>query len=98
MTELVPGKEIMLEGHNIAVSTTTLGNMLLLSIRRVSPLSKLSQRELAVARLFGQGKSHKEIALQLGIAPSTARNFLGIAYKKLNINDKAELAALINEE
>ena len=98
MTVLSPGKEIMLESHNMAVSTTALGNMLLLSIRRVSPLSRLSQRELAVARLFGQGKSHKEVALQLDIAPSTARNFLNSVYKKLNINDKAELAALIQGE
>ena len=98
MAVVSPGNEIMLEGHNMAVSTTILGNMLLLSIRRISPLSKLSQRELAVARLFGQGKSHKEIALHLDIAPSTARNFLNVVYKKLNINDKAELAILIQEE
>ena len=97
MAMLSPGKEVMLEGHNMAVSTTTLGNMLLLGIRRTSPLSRLSQRELAVARLFGQGKSYKEIALQLDIAPSTARNFLSSAYKKLDIKDKAELAVLISE-
>ena len=97
MATLSPGKEIMLEGHNIAVSTTTMGTMLLLSIRRISPLSKLSPRELAVACLFGQGKSHKEVALQLDIAPSTARNFLNSAYKKLNINDKTELTTLLSE-
>jgi DNA-binding CsgD family transcriptional regulator len=97
MTRLVPGKEIMLPGQNIAVSTAALGNMLLLSIRRVSPLSKLTQRELAVARLFGQGNSHKEIAQRLDIAPSTVRNFLSGVYRKLNISSKAELASLTHE-
>lgn len=97
MAEIVPGKEIMLPGHNIAVTTTDLGSLLMLSIRRASPLAKLSQRELIVARLFGQGESHKEIAQRLDISPATVRNFLSAAYRKLDINDKAELAALIKE-
>lgn len=69
----------------------------LLEIRRGSPLSRLSGRELEVARFFGQGQSHKEIALRLEISPSTVRNFLSNAYKKLGINNKAELAGLFNE-
>lgn len=97
MAELVPGKEVMLPGHNIAVTTTALGSLLMLSIRRASPLTKLTQRELMVARLFGQGESHKEIAQRLDISPATVRNFLSAAYRKLDINDKAELAALIKE-
>jgi len=97
MAELVPGKEVMLPGHNIAVTTTAVGSLLMLSIRRVSPLAKLTQRELMVARLFGQGESHKEIAQHLGISPATVRNFLSAAYRKLDINDKAELAALVRE-
>ncbi len=65
MAVLSQGNEIMPEDHNMAVSTTTLGNMLLLSIRRVSPLNKLTQHEFALARLFGQGKSH--YVLDVGI-------------------------------
>lgn len=69
----------------------------LLELRRISPLDRLSGRELEVARLFGQGQSHKEIALRLEISPATVRNFLSNAYKKLGINNKAELAGLFNE-
>lgn len=94
---LHPGKEIMLAGHAIAVSASAIGNMLLLNIRRVSPLCRLSRRELEVARLYGQGKSHKEIGLLLDISPATVRNFLGRVYTKLDIGDKAELARLLVE-
>ena len=97
MAKLVPGREVMLPGHNIAVTTTTVGSLLMLSIRSVSPLIRLTQRELMVARLFGQGESHKEIAQRLDISPATVRNFLSAAYRKLDISDKAELAALIRE-
>jgi len=97
MAELVPDREVMLPGRSIAVTATAVGSLLMLSIRRVSPLTKLTQRELMVARLFGQGESHKEIAQRLDISPATVRNFLSAAYRKLDINDKAELAALIRE-
>ncbi len=97
MAELVPDREIMLPGHKIAVTTTMVGSLLMLSIRRVSPLTRLTQRELMVAKLFGQGESYKEIAQRLDISPATVRNFLSAAYRKLEINDKAELATLIRE-
>ncbi len=92
MMELHPGREALLADH--AVSATTLGNMLLLNIRKVSPLHRLTPRELEVARLYGIGKSHKEIGLLLDIAPVTVRNFLGRIYTKLDIGNKVELASL----
>lgn len=97
LSALLPGGEVPLPDRSIAVAATPLGSMLLLSIRRISPLHKLSRRELMVASLFGQGKSHKEIAKELNIAPSTARNFLSTIYKKLGINSKAELARITSE-
>jgi len=70
--------------------------MLLLKIRRVSPLHILSQREVEVARLYGQGKSYKEIGLLLNISPATVRNFLGRIYTKLDIGNKVELISLLS--
>jgi DNA-binding CsgD family transcriptional regulator len=56
---------------------------------------KLSERELMVARLFSQGRSHKEVAQIMHIAPATARNFIQKIYAKLDVRDKAALAQLI---
>ena len=96
MVAICPGRESILADHGIAVSTATLGNMLLLNIRRVSSLHKLSLRELEVARHYGQGKSYKEIGLLLDISPATVRNFLGKIYTKLGISNKVDLVALFS--
>ena len=96
MAVLYPGKETVLAEHAIAVSTSSLGNMLLLNIRRVSPLHSLSRRELEVAKLYAQGNSYKQIGLLLDISPATVRNFLGRIYTKLGINNKVELVSHIS--
>lgn len=98
VTALHPGKETMLAGHAIAVSASILGNMLLLNIRRVSPLHRLTLREMEVAKHYGQGRSHKEIGLLLDISPITVRNFLGRIYTKLDIGNKVELASMLTAE
>ncbi len=86
--------EALLAGH--AISSVNHGNLLLLNIRKLSPLHGLTRRELEVARLYGVGKSHKEIGLLLDLSPVTVRNFLSRIYTKLDIGNKVELAALFN--
>lgn len=97
MSSLHPGKESILSGHSIAVSTATIGNMLMLTIRKISPLHILSQRELEVARLYTQGNSYKEIGLLMNISPATVRNFLGRIYAKLGVNNKVGLVSLLSD-
>ena len=96
MAVVYPNGESILADHGIAVATSTLGNMLFLNIRRISPLNRLSLRELEVAKLYGQGQSYKEIGLLLDIAPATVRNFLGRIYTKLGIGNKMELVSLLS--
>ena len=98
MSALHSKRETILADHAIAVSTSSLGNMLLLKIRRISPLHVLSQREIEVARLYGQGKSYKEIGLLLNISPATVRNFLARIYTKLDIGNKVELVSLLSTD
>ena len=98
MAAVYPNRESILADHSIAISTSTLGNMLFLNIRRVSLLHRLSRRELEVAKLYGQGQSYKEIGLSLDISPATVRNFLGRIYTKLNIGNKVELASLFSDK
>jgi DNA-binding CsgD family transcriptional regulator len=98
MAAVCPNKEAILAKHALAVSTSTLGNMLFLNIRRVSLLHRLSHRELEVARLYGQGRQHKEIGLALNISPYTVRNFLARIYTKLGIDNKVDLVFLLSNE
>ena len=98
MAAIYPNRESILANHAIAVSTSVLGNMLFLNIRRISALHRLTQRELEVARLYGQGRSYKEIGLVLNISPATVRNFIGRIYTKLGIGNKVDLASLFSKD
>jgi DNA-binding CsgD family transcriptional regulator len=95
---LCPESETMLAGHAVAVSASVLENILSLNIRKISPLHRLTPRELEVAQLYGQGKTCKEIGLLLDISPVTVRNFCGRIYTKLDIGNKVELASLLTTE
>jgi DNA-binding CsgD family transcriptional regulator len=67
----------------------------LLVLQEVPPTERLSARELEVAQLFGGGASYKEIARQASISPATVRNVVQNTYRKLKINNKAQLARLV---
>jgi len=65
-----------------------------LTIRRMGFLDQLTPREQEIAGLLARGKSHKEVARLLGIAPSTVRNQTQSIYEKSNVRRRAELASL----
>lgn len=56
-----------------------------------SPLEKLSDRELEVFRLFGAGKTAKEIASQLNISPKTVSVHRDHVKEKLKFATSAEM-------
>lgn len=56
-----------------------------------SPLEKLSDRELEVFRLFGSGKTAKEIARQLNISPKTVSVHRDHVKEKLKFPTSAEM-------
>lgn len=66
-----------------------------LTIRKFTPLDLLTEREGEVARLLAQGKSHKDVARVLGVAPSTVRNQTQAIYEKIGVNNRANLASLV---
>ena len=57
----------------------------------------MSEREREVAQAFGQGLSHKEIARQMGLSPNTVRNHLSAIYDKMDVSNKAELIACLQQ-
>ena len=56
-----------------------------------SPLKKLSDREFEVFRLFGEGKTAKEIAGQLNLSPKTVSVHRDHIKEKLEFSTNAEL-------
>jgi DNA-binding CsgD family transcriptional regulator len=65
-----------------------------LTLRRMMPIDHLTIRESEVAVLLSKGRSHKDVARMLGIAPSTVRNQTQSIYDKLGVNSRAELASM----
>ncbi|GAA2033073.1 response regulator transcription factor [Yaniella flava] len=58
-------------------------------------ISALSQRELQVANLIGNGKAYKHIAADLNIAPDTVKSTVTRAMQKTGADNGAQLAFLI---
>ena len=63
-----------------------------------SSASPLSPRELAVALLYAQGHTNKEVARLLGLSPATVRTYLRDAYQLLGVTNKIELLAALGRQ
>lgn len=57
---------------------------------------RLSSRELEVAKDYVDGRTYKEIARTLGIAPATVRTHLRTVYRKLGVTSRIELAQTLD--
>jgi DNA-binding CsgD family transcriptional regulator len=62
----------------------------------VKSYMRLTDRELAVARLASDGHSSREIARQLAVSVRTVDSHLTRAYRKLGIGGRQELALVIS--
>jgi DNA-binding NarL/FixJ family response regulator len=58
-------------------------------------LQELSEREWEVVERVARGQRVSEIAKELGVALSTARNHLKASFKKLGVKSQAELVAMV---
>jgi DNA-binding CsgD family transcriptional regulator len=72
------------------------GNFCFLFVRAPNKMDVLTQRERGVAQFYGTGLTYKEIGKELSISPSTVRRHIEATYGKLNVNNKADLAFLVN--
>lgn len=57
----------------------------------VSPIEKLSDRELEVFRMLGQGKMTRQIAAELDLSIATINSFRNRIKEKLDLKNSAEL-------
>lgn len=58
-------------------------------------LASLSQREMDVAKLVGQGLNNKKIAQELDITDRTVKAHLTAIFKKLTLKDRLSVALLV---
>ena len=60
----------------------------------VSPLERLSAREVQVLKLVTEGRTSKQIARALGVLPSTVDTYRSRLMTKLGVNDNPALVRL----
>jgi DNA-binding CsgD family transcriptional regulator len=65
--------------------------------RQRTVMDQLSERELTVARHVSAGRTHKEVARLMGIAPATVRNHLQAIHEKVGVHNNVDLVAQIKD-
>jgi DNA-binding CsgD family transcriptional regulator len=58
----------------------------------------LSARERQIAEAYAAGRSYRQIAEQLFIAPATVRTHLSTIYRKLGVSSKIELLRILERD
>lgn len=84
------------DGKRVQIEASAVGDLFLLAARSRSLFVQLSPRENDVAQGFGEGKTYKEIARDLGMSPNTVRHHIRAIYHKLGVNDKTRIAHLLH--
>jgi DNA-binding CsgD family transcriptional regulator len=92
-THILPDRDLVV----CVEATPGLGDMDLrrLTLRRLNRFDLLTKREREVARELAGGKSAKEVARHLGLAPATVRNQTQAIYQKLQVDNRAALVAAL---
>ena len=60
-------------------------------------LNDLSPRQFEAAKLSAQGLTTREIAEVMGVSPSTAKQYITEARRKLGLGRKRDLIKVVNE-
>lgn len=84
------------EGRHVHIEASAVADLFLLAARNRPVLTQLSPRENDVAQGFGEGKTYKEVARDLGMSPNTVRHHIRAIYNKLGVKDKARIAHLLH--
>jgi two-component system response regulator DevR len=58
------------------------------------PLAELSPQERRVLALIAEGKTNKEVGVELGLSEKTVKNYLSNIFEKLHVSRRAQAAAI----
>lgn len=61
-------------------------------------LSILSPQERRVLALIAAGRTNKEVAVEMGLAEKTVKNYLSTVFEKLHVSRRSQAAALYAQE
>lgn len=75
----------------LRLDVTSCGQLRYLSPRLDGVPAQLSPREGEVATRYAAGETYSEIATRLSLSPATVRNHIAHCFRKLGVNNKAEL-------
>ena len=73
-------------------------NLRFLQVKASSPLDKLTARECEIVGRYANGETYSAISAALALSPTTVRNHISHGFKKLDVNNKAELANLLGNK
>jgi DNA-binding NarL/FixJ family response regulator len=65
---------------------------------RTSPFEGLTDREVDVLELIGQGRSNQQIARALGLSVKTVQNYVSRILDKLQVRDRTQAALRVRDE
>ena len=83
-------------GRGLHFEWSRLDKRVFLRVRILGPGDTLTRREREAAQLLIAGKSHKEIARELGLEPNTVRTHIVTIYRKLDVSNKAQMIRSLN--
>ena len=81
----------------LKLKITPKGEFRYMQVLALSVMDSLSPREMDVVTRYAQGKTYSEIAAALALSPATVRNHIANCYRKLAVNNKAELALRVSQ-
>jgi DNA-binding CsgD family transcriptional regulator len=81
----------------LKLNITPTGAFRYMQVLALSAMDSLSPRELGIVTRYAQGKTYAEIAKALALSPATVRNHIAHCYRKLAVNNKAELALRVSQ-
>lgn len=93
-------KDTSPEATRAAVVSVHLGDQVLCNeaarwVLGEDPSAHLTHRESDVLRIMAQGANNAEIARQLHLGEKTVRNYVSRLYRKLDLNNRAQLATYL---
>ncbi len=87
---------VSVEPRGEVICARRFSDSLVLTVKSPPLADRLTRREQEVVQQFGTGRACKEIAQQCGLSPATVRNIVQRSYRKLGVNNKAQLAQLLS--
>ena len=82
----------------LCVVSEPLGELTIVRAWPAGPLDALTLRERSIVNGVAHGLTFKEIARQVGLAPSTVSNHLYRVYDKLGVHSRSALAKLVHDQ